>query len=210
MMKLKITILYTLLIAPQVVRSFRSSCAHDFSRTAIQIGAIKKNKNKGSKIFRALNEDPNKAKKKGIPDEDIWTEISGISLPRKDREIKAWDLNIGSQRKVLVAARSGDKIFVLDGECSKCAWDMWKGQVVSGERIACPLCGSCYSLANGDPQGSVQRSGFSGFVGGLANQATSSKESTTLGVYPLRISASDDGTPLIKLDLRRVNLEGGG
>lgn len=64
------------------------------------------------------------------------------------------------------------------GECPRCAFDLWKGDLIvddpgfEQDSIACPTCATTYALASGKAGDPLKRNGFSAFVGNLAKTAT--------------------------------------
>jgi hypothetical protein len=62
--------------------------------------------------------------------------IGGVTVPEVGR-IKAWELTFGEDppRKFACFRPSEGQVFLLDGECSKCAFDLWQGELVVGSAV---------------------------------------------------------------------------
>mmetsp|Transcript_59084 Transcript_59084/g.163213 ORF Transcript_59084/g.163213 Transcript_59084/m.163213 type:complete len:213 (-) Transcript_59084:296-934(-) len=141
-----------------------------------------------------------------------WTAVNGVSIPQPGK-IKAWALPLGAggKEKILTCVNYASDLHVFDSSCTKCAWDMWKGDVVPTEnepRIACPLCGTTYVLSSGEPRAALKREGFQGWVGGLARTSTAAEQATTLTRYPAKISVPEGSNePLVELDLRNLKTD---
>lgn len=80
---------------------------------------------------------------------------------------------------VKVSANVGGKFFALQGQCPRCAFDLWKGDLIINDpgfedlpRIACPTCSTTYSLRNGKFGPPIKRTGMQSFVSNLAKSAT--------------------------------------
>jgi hypothetical protein len=134
-------------------------------------------------------------------------EITGVSLPA-DGNIKGWEFgegvrlacaNVGGKFYALQVGRSrffccgqtlyNEKIstfliiflFYLQGECPRCAFDLFKGDLVVDDPgfeenvLACPTCGTTYSLSSGKAGPPLKRKGLAGFVGNLAKTATAAE-----------------------------------
>lgn len=106
------------------------------------------------------------APKKKRPD---LVPVPGITPPARGK-LKGWE--IGRERPVrLVAARIGDQLYALESTCSRCAWELEKGDIVDGPAVSCALCGQTYSLSSGMPGAVVERSGLNQWLGSLARNA---------------------------------------
>jgi nitrite reductase/ring-hydroxylating ferredoxin subunit len=106
-------------------------------------------------------------------------EITGVTLPAEG-SIKGWEF--GNQVCVVCANVKG-KLYALQGDCPRCAFDLWKGDLITDDpawddlpRVACPTCATTFSLKTGARGPSIKRSGLAGFVGGLAKTATQNDE----------------------------------
>lgn len=103
-------------------------------------------------------------------------EILGVTLPSQDKEIKGWVVGENNQR--VACANVKGNYYALQGECPRCAFDLYRGKVVTVERskdphVACPTCGATFSLKTGKRGPVVTNDGFlSGFVNNLAKSAT--------------------------------------
>lgn len=104
--------------------------------------------------------------------------VFGITPPVTGK-LKGWE--IGSENSVrLVAARTDtDKLYVLESACSRCAWELEKGELID-ESIACALCGQTYALSSGDPGAVVERDGLNKWLGNLARNAPTTRPAVTL------------------------------
>lgn len=102
-------------------------------------------------------------------------EITGVTLPSEGK-IKGWEF--GEKQRIACANVDG-KFYAVDGTCPRCAFDLFKGTIVTDEafgpdipRVACPTCATTYSLRTGKHGPALKRTGLAGFVGGLAKTAT--------------------------------------
>mmetsp|Transcript_235 Transcript_235/g.296 ORF Transcript_235/g.296 Transcript_235/m.296 type:complete len:132 (+) Transcript_235:17-412(+) len=89
---------------------------------------------KGRRKLRDLTEE---STQKFIP-------IPGISPPVEGK-LKGWELGPEEKPLRLVAARINGKIYVFEAACSRCSWDLNKGQIIDNH-IVCALCGQSYNL----------------------------------------------------------------
>lgn len=106
-------------------------------------------------------------------------EITGVTLPA-DGTVKGWEF--GNQ-VCMVCANVNGKLYALQGDCPRCAFDLWKGDLIADDpawddlpRVACPTCATTFSLKTGVRGPPIKRSGLAGFVGGLAKTATQNDE----------------------------------
>jgi nitrite reductase/ring-hydroxylating ferredoxin subunit len=83
----------------------------------------------------------------------------------------------------MVCANVNGKLYALQGDCLRCAFDLWKGDLIADDpawddlpRLACPTCATTFSLKTGLRGPPIKRSGLAGFVGGLAKTATQNYE----------------------------------
>eukprot|EP00980_Cylindrotheca_fusiformis_P018822 scaffold6276_cov138-Cylindrotheca_fusiformis.AAC.9 len=102
-------------------------------------------------------------------------EITGVTLPA-DGAIKGWEFGNGQR---LACANDGGIFYAVQGDCPRCAFDLWKGDLIANDpawedlpRIACPTCSTTYSLSNGKHGPPFKRTGLAAFVGSLAKTAT--------------------------------------
>jgi nitrite reductase/ring-hydroxylating ferredoxin subunit len=122
-------------------------------------------KGKRSKsLSDTLNED---SKAKG-------QEITGVTLPAPGF-VKGWEF----QNVRMACANVDGTYYALQGECPRCAFDLWKGDLLTNDpawsdlpRLACPTCSTTYSLRSGRPGPPLKRNGLQGFVTALAKTAT--------------------------------------
>lgn len=209
-------------LAFRVVALF-TSCAYSFSPVPeISSYEVKPRssvllKGKGG-LEDALNGRKATKKSKKKEYEPKWVNVDGVSIPDAGK-IKAWELNLGDKPKKFACVRpSQEQIFLVDGECTKCGFDLWQGECVPGDvegakgisRVTCPTCFQMYDLANGDPLGIQQKDGFAGWVGGLARSANANKEAKPIKSYPIRVrtkksdSDGEGGGIIVEADFQRT------
>lgn len=102
-------------------------------------------------------------------------EITGVTLPA-DGTIKGWEFGEGFR---MACAHVGGNFYALQGDCPRCAFDLWKGDLITDDlawddcpRVACPTCATTFSFRNGKKGPALKRTGLAGIVGGLAKTAT--------------------------------------
>lgn len=101
-------------------------------------------------------------------------EITGVTLPAEGR-VKGWEFGDGVR---MAAVNVGGRFFALQGECPRCGFELYKGDVVAndpgfdGDCLACPTCSTTYRLATGKAGPPLARRGLAAFVGNLAKTAT--------------------------------------
>jgi len=105
-------------------------------------------------------------------------EITGVTLPA-DGKLKGWEFGQGVR---MVCANVGGRLYALQGDCPRCAFDLWKGDLLVDDpgfedlpRVACPTCSTTYSLRSGSKGPPLKRTGLQAFVGNLAKTATASE-----------------------------------
>ena len=113
-------------------------------------------------------------------------EITGVTLPAEGK-IKGWEF--GNDLRMAAAQVEGN-FYAVQGECPRCAFDLWKGTLVTDEafgpdlpRVACPTCATTFSLKTGTHGPALKRTGLSGFVGRLAKTATINDASRDAKAY---------------------------
>ena len=121
-------------------------------------------------------------------------EITGVTLPATN-QIKGWEFG---EKKTMVCANVDDRFYALEGQCPRCAFDLYKGDLLVDDpgwddlpRIACPTCSTTYSLKSGKFGPPLKRSGLSGFVSGLAKSATQGDKPRDAQAF--QISLDEDG-----------------
>jgi nitrite reductase/ring-hydroxylating ferredoxin subunit len=100
----------------------------------------------------------------------------------------------------MVAAKAGGKYYALQGECPRCGFDLWKGDLIATDsegfqdlpRVACPTCGTTYSMKNGKSGPPLKRGRVAGFVGNLAKTATATEAGRDAKVFVITRD-DDDG-----------------
>eukprot|EP00559_Dactyliosolen_fragilissimus_P002753 CAMPEP_0184856242 /NCGR_PEP_ID=MMETSP0580-20130426/1412_1 /TAXON_ID=1118495 /ORGANISM="Dactyliosolen fragilissimus" /LENGTH=167 /DNA_ID=CAMNT_0027351135 /DNA_START=152 /DNA_END=655 /DNA_ORIENTATION=- len=117
-------------------------------------------------------------------------EITGVSIP-SEGTIKGWEF--GGEKRLACANVDGT-LYAVQGDCPRCAFDLFKGDIVTDEafapdlpRIACPTCATTYSLRTGKHGPPLKRTGLSGFVSGLAKTATQTDEFNDAQVYTITL-----------------------
>jgi len=92
----------------------------------------------------------------------------------------------------MACANIGGRFYGIQGACPRCAFDLWKGTIVTDEafgldipRVACPTCSTTFSLTTGKHGPPLKRSGLAGFVGGLALTATVQDSAKDAKVYTI-------------------------
>lgn len=106
-------------------------------------------------------------------------EITGVSLPA-DGTIKGWEFG---NKVRLACANVNGKLYALQGDCPRCAFDLWKGDLIVDDpawdhlpRVACPTCATTFSLRSGERGPPIKRTGLAELVGRLAKTATLNDE----------------------------------
>lgn len=106
-------------------------------------------------------------------------ELTGVSLPSPGM-LKGWEFG---DRKTLVCANVENQFWGLQGDCPRCGFDLYKGDLIARgmgndagfedlPRVACPTCATTYSFVTGKYGPPLKRTGLAGFVGNLAKSAT--------------------------------------
>ena len=115
-------------------------------------------------------------------------EITGVTLPAEGM-IKGWEF--GNNQKMACAQVDGG-FYAVEGACPRCAFDLWKGDLVTDEafgpdlpRVACPTCATTFSLKTGKHGPPLKRTGLTGFVTGLAKSATVNEASKDAKAYSI-------------------------
>lgn len=106
-------------------------------------------------------------------------EITGVSLPAEGM-MKGWEFG---DKKVMTCANVGGQFYAVQGDCPRCSFDLWKGDLIADDpgfedlpRVACPTCATTFSMRSGKYGPPLKRTGLAGFVGGLAKTATANQE----------------------------------
>jgi len=101
-------------------------------------------------------------------------------------KVKGWEFG-GGQR--IACANIDGNLYAIQGDCPRCAFDLYKGDSVTDEafddlpRLACPTCATTFSLRTGKHGPALKRTGLAGFVGRLAKTATISEASADAKAY---------------------------
>ena len=121
-------------------------------------------------------------------------EITGVTLPAEG-EIKGWEFGNDVQ---MACANVGGKFFAVQGSCPRCAFDLWKGDLIYDDpawedlpRVACPTCATTYGLSSGKYGPQLKRTGLSGFVNGLTKSATAGDKPEDVQAF--EITQDEDG-----------------
>ena len=177
----KVTDLYAfllcLLLACSISSAFTSPPAsashHDRSLTVLN------GKRKGG-LKKSLEGDPKSL------NQGRGQEITGVTLPAEGK-IKGWEF--GNNMRIAAAQVEGN-FYAVQGECPRCAFDLWKGTLVTDEafgpdlpRVACPTCATTFSFKTGTHGPALKRTGLSGFVGKLTKTATVNDASRDAQAY---------------------------
>jgi nitrite reductase/ring-hydroxylating ferredoxin subunit len=102
----------------------------------------------------------------------------------------------------LVCGNVNGTYYALQGECPRCGFDLYRGDLLSDERdidagwedlprVACPTCATTYSMKTGIHGPPIQRTGLQGFVTGLAKQSTSTSANKNAKVYTITVDDTD-------------------
>jgi hypothetical protein len=117
--------------------------------------------------------------------------------------VKGWEF--GSKQRLACAQVEGS-FYVVQGNCPRCAFDLFKGEIVTDPafgdkpsdlpRIACPTCSTTYSLRDGTHGPALKRSGLTNFVSGLTKQATS--RDATADAKAFQLTFDEEGGVFIR------------
>lgn len=121
-------------------------------------------------------------------------EITGVTLPDRGK-IRGWAFGEG---RTVAAANVDGRFFAIDGACPRCAFDLYRGKLLTDEdvwgpepRVACPTCGVTYSLKTGQAGPEYKNKGLAGFVNTWAKTATVSSAAKDATAF---VITSDDDT----------------
>eukprot|EP00525_Craspedostauros_australis_P007091 CAMPEP_0198116326 /NCGR_PEP_ID=MMETSP1442-20131203/11490_1 /TAXON_ID= /ORGANISM="Craspedostauros australis, Strain CCMP3328" /LENGTH=205 /DNA_ID=CAMNT_0043774111 /DNA_START=163 /DNA_END=780 /DNA_ORIENTATION=+ len=122
-------------------------------------------------------------------------EITGVTLPAEG-SVKGWEFG---EKVTMACANVEGAFYAIQGECPRCAFDLWKGDLIGLDdpaweetpRIACPTCGTTYSMRTGRLGPQLKRKGLAGFVNGLAKTATDGDK--PLDAEAFQITLDEDG-----------------
>jgi nitrite reductase/ring-hydroxylating ferredoxin subunit len=120
-------------------------------------------------------------------------EITGVTLPA-DGNLKGWEF--GDQKR-LVCANVNGKFYALQGDCPRCGFDLWKGDLLVNDPawdtdvVACPTCSTTYAVQTGKHGPPLKRGGLAGVVGGLAKTATANEANRNAKAFI--ITREEDG-----------------
>ena len=121
-------------------------------------------------------------------------EITGVTLPA-DGTIKGWEFG---DKVTMACANVGGTFYAVQGDCPRCAFDLWKGDLIADDpaweelpRVACPTCATTYSMVTGKYGPQLKRTGLQGFVGNLAKTATQGDRPRNVQAF--QISQDEDG-----------------
>lgn len=126
-------------------------------------------------------------------------EITGVTLPAEGT-IKGWEFG---ENVRMACANVNGRFYALEGECPRCAFELWKGDLISDDpawedcpRVACPTCATTYSFRTGKHGPPLKRKGLAGIVGGLAKTATQLDEYKDAKAFV--ITREEDGRVYVK------------
>ncbi|KAL7571729.1 hypothetical protein ACA910_002828 [Epithemia clementina (nom. ined.)] len=131
-------------------------------------------------LKRTLNDNVDGSNKKAgvkTANQGRGQEITGVTLPLEG-EVRGWEFGEGVR---LACVNVQGKYYAVQGQCPRCAFDLWKGDVIADDpafndlpRLACPTCSTTFGLSSGKKGPPLKRTGLQAFVGNLAKQATAS------------------------------------
>lgn len=132
---------------------------------------------------------------KSVPNQGKGQEITGVTLPAEGT-IKGWEFG---DRVTMVCANVDGRFLALQGNCPKCGFDLWRGDLIVDDPgfadlvplVACPTCSTTFSLESGKYGPPLKRTGLAGFVSGLAKSATAGDKPKNAESFA--ISLDDDG-----------------
>jgi nitrite reductase/ring-hydroxylating ferredoxin subunit len=98
----------------------------------------------------------------------------------------------------MVCANVDGKFYALEGQCPRCGFDLWKGDLIVDDPgfedlplVACPTCATTYALRNGKAGPPLKKKGLAGFVNNWAKVATVNESGKAAKSYIL--ARDDDG-----------------
>jgi nitrite reductase/ring-hydroxylating ferredoxin subunit len=143
-------------------------------------------------------------KSRGIPNQGRGQEITGVTLP-ENRSIKGWEFGNSTR---LAATSVDGRYYALQGECPRCGFDLWKGDLITSEDagfinhepplVACPTCSSTFSFRSGKFGPVYQRQGLRAFVGNLAKAATSGEAGANAKAFIVTKDDEDGGRVFLR------------
>jgi nitrite reductase/ring-hydroxylating ferredoxin subunit len=143
----------------------------------------------GESVSKKKNANPTNALNQGK-----GQEITGVTLPAEGA-MKGWEFG---DKVTMVCANVGGRFYAVQGDCPRCAFDLWKGDLIADDpafenlpRVACPTCATTFSLASGKYGPQLKRTGLAGFVGGLTNTATAGDKPADAKAF--QITLEEDG-----------------
>ena len=116
----------------------------------------------------------NSSRRVGSLNKGKGQEITDVTLPAEG-QLKGWEFGQGVRMAV---ANVDGKLYAVQGDCPRCAFDLWKGDIITDDafedlpRVACPTCSTTYSLRTGQVGPPLKRTGLQSFVGALTKSAT--------------------------------------
>lgn len=149
-------------------------CQHADSFSLVMMGA---RRGKGD-LKRSLDPSSSSNNRQSQPGKR-GQEITGVTLPAAN-SMRGWEFG---QDVRMVCANVGGRYLALQGECPRCAFDLWKGDLIVDDpgftdlpAIACPTCATTYSMVSGKHGPAYKRRGLQAFTTGLAKTATAKDE----------------------------------
>jgi nitrite reductase/ring-hydroxylating ferredoxin subunit len=134
------------------------------------------------------------SKKSSVKSATIRQEITGVTLPAEG-QLKGWEFG---NKVTMACANVGGKFYAIQGDCPRCAFDLYKGDLIADDpaweelpRVACPTCATTYSMVSGKFGPPLKRKGLAGFVGGLTKSATAGDKPKD--AEPFQITLDEEG-----------------
>lgn len=95
------------------------------------------------------------------------------------------------------------RYFAIQGECPRCAFDLWKGDLIADDdaawedldlpRVSCPTCSTTYSMRTGKYGPPLKRKGLQAFVSGLAKSATVNDAAKDAKAFVITVDSDEEG-----------------
>ena len=121
-------------------------------------------------------------------------ELKGVTLPAANK-VKGWEFG---DNKKMACFNVDDNYYAVDGICSRCGFDLWKGKVLSDVDVwgpdpvvACPTCSTTYNIKSGVPGPPMKKEGWFGFVNDLAQTATTKEAGKPVTAYAITVDEDD-------------------
>ena len=145
-------------------------------------------------LKKTLSGEDSVSKKTENLTKSVKQEITGVTLPQNGM-IKGWEFG---DKVTMACANVGGKFYAVQGDCPRCAFDLWRGDLIANDpawedlpRVACPTCATTYSMTTGRYGPPLKRGGLAGFVGNLAKTATQGSKPENIKAFD--ITQDEDG-----------------